>query len=356
MVVHNIIDSTQQIICPIIGITEYLIVQAIGEISGNKSRCDITTLEDLGFSNNVIRMAGGFFTGMFIEWGSKIPFVPVDATVNACGVSVYECDEITSKRLFCERISNAKNKLESLKIKDNFNVGNHFISYCSDVYGKHYLVIHASDNSFKYGEKGLYPEPGCWYWNDLQTYRFQKRYLRYLCGEIVNTFYDYYQQAEMNNPKRNDLMAELILDGMRCDKVLYTPHYGMPSKNSIAIGCQWKKGEKVLLTRRGQDIFIIDDDNQQQDLFPHGFGVRLNGEARSLLLENQQLCINSMQVGSNVKMLESHIVCERFLDENIDEEFIRGFLKGREFIVKKQLKQVYSYSRHGIDEFGIREA
>jgi len=353
MVIHSIVDSTQQAICPMIGVTEYMIAQAVHDLSGSKSKCDIVALEDLGFSNNVFRMLGGFFTGMFIEWDPDISFVPVDATINACGVSVYECQEISSFEQFEKRVRKAEKDLDALGIKNNFNIGNHFISYSRDEFGRSYLIIHASDNSYKYGEKGLYPEPGCWYWKDLKVKMFQNRYLRYLCGETAKTFYEFYLQAEENNPKRNDLMAGLILGENNCDKVLYSQHYGMPTSSSIAIGCQWRQGDKMLLTRRGQPIFVIDDYNQRFNLFPHGLGVRLNGELESLQLEEEQMLINSISVDSHVKMLESGLVENRFLEHKINDEFLKSFLKNRQFKVKKQLTQIYSYSRFGIDKFDI---
>ena len=50
----------------------------------------------------------------------------------------------------------------------------------------------------------------------------------------------------------------------------------MPNKNSIAIGCSWKKEKSVLLTAPGKDIYIIKPslfNDDEKWLTPHGLGV-----------------------------------------------------------------------------------
>lgn len=50
----------------------------------------IIPCSDLGFSNNIMRIAGGFLTGAYYNWSCAVPIVPVDAAINTCTSSVFE--------------------------------------------------------------------------------------------------------------------------------------------------------------------------------------------------------------------------------------------------------------------------
>ena len=65
-------DNTQKAIMPHLKITEQLVSSALEKETGKECNVEITAMPDLGLANNSLRMRGGFFTGMFIEWLSLI--------------------------------------------------------------------------------------------------------------------------------------------------------------------------------------------------------------------------------------------------------------------------------------------
>lgn len=343
------IDSTQQQIIKQLSITENMI-ECIGRRLGDSyCQCAITTLEDLGLSNNVMRMQGGFFTGMHIKWNSTVNFIPVDATVNACGVSVYKLSNNIKFDDFVGCISKAKKVIRSDGIEWNFSSGNHFISLCEDNVGIYYLLIHASDNRYKFGEYGLYPREDTWYYNLIKTYSNDSRFIRFIEGDTASRFYDVYLQAEIDNVKRNNYLAEILVDSILESEYLYSPHYGMPSMSSIAIGCQWRSSPYILLSAPGKDVFVIE--SSEQLLLPHGFGVKAKKDCKNLQCTKQGLIINSVNYSHTEGVLFSENVCTRFEEENINQQFIINFLNNKNVKISKVLHQIYSYNRNGFLDF-----
>ena len=82
-------DQTQNALLAELAFTERLLSRALSLEHSKTVDAEIIALPDLGFSNNIIRMKGGFFTGCLIHWNTEIPFVPVDTTVNVCNISVF---------------------------------------------------------------------------------------------------------------------------------------------------------------------------------------------------------------------------------------------------------------------------
>ena len=121
------------------------------KIGAKASFAHITALEDLGFANNIDRMKGGFYTGINVGWNSDIPFIPVDTTVNSCGVSVFKLITKIELSSFQERIETIDKLLNANGIKNNYNRGNHFIAICEDLQGCQYLILHAGGISPYYG-------------------------------------------------------------------------------------------------------------------------------------------------------------------------------------------------------------
>lgn len=71
------IDSTQEKLYSMLETTENVMnhLLAASTFSGNAK---IVYNLDLGFPHDVIRIAGGFATGIYVSWNSKTPFVPID--------------------------------------------------------------------------------------------------------------------------------------------------------------------------------------------------------------------------------------------------------------------------------------
>src|SRR5262249_26269092 len=158
-------------------------------------------MPDLGMPNNVGRMHGGFFTGALYRWISRVPIVPIDATVNVCGVSVFRVTKpITSRADFDQRILRAIERSRSGKATYcwNFDSGNHFIIYGrvreSDLLpSADYLVLHSSAGEFKRQHNGLYPVAANWYSDSIKVViddEASGRYLRYLEGTVAEKFFE----------------------------------------------------------------------------------------------------------------------------------------------------------------------
>lgn len=271
-------DDTQAEIIPELVKTERLITYAIQKETGHEAYAEITAMPDLGFANNAIRMRGGFFTGMFARWKCQLPFVPVDATVNSCGVAVYMLRDNITKKQFANYVSLAKKKIGETNYHWNFERGNHFISLCSFPNGRQCVVMHASADEYKRGMDGksLYPEPGVWYYDKIRTVfdpDSSGRYLRYLAGAAAEQFIGTAVNLESVNHTRMNDIAALAFGGLLEDELLFVPHYGMPTHSSIAIGCAWENHKSILLSRPDEDLYIIKPNHEQPVwLTPHGFG------------------------------------------------------------------------------------
>ena len=279
MIDKTLRDETQIAILPHLRLTEALVANAIKKETGKDSDVCITAMPDLGFANNSIRMKGGFFTGMYLEWNSIIPFVPIDATVNSCGVSIFLLNKKITSLDLEERINIARKKSNLLGYNWNFERGNHFISLCQIDEEKYCVVMHASADEYKKSlpKCSLYPIPSVWYYRDIKT-EFssdRKRYLRYLTGSSAEKFISIAIDLEVINRHRMQAFAELIFGKSIQDELFYIPHYGMPTMSSIAIGCSWKTQKSILLTLPGKDIFVIVNNNNDTArwLTPHGFGA-----------------------------------------------------------------------------------
>ena len=89
-----------------------------------------------------------------------------------------------------------------------------------------------------------------------------------------------------------------LLFGSNIDcELAFVPHYGMPSCNSIAIGCSWNKDLSVLLTAPGRDIFLIKPNTiitTDKWLTPHGLGV--------------SACINSIEYKDGLYINDNKII------------------------------------------------
>lgn len=281
MINHSLNDATQTAILPELKQTEKLITYAIKKETGQETDVEITAMPDLGLANNAIRMRGGFFTGMFVQWESRIPFIPVDSTINSCGVSVFSLrDEITQEQ-FIHCISQAKEQVGTMGYNWNFERGNHFISLCRLPHGQQCIVMHASADEYKKSivDKSLYPVPGVWYYDKIKVVFSpdnRDRYLRYLAGTDAERFAKIAVGLESVNHSRMSSIADLAFGNFIKEELLFVPHYGMPSPSSVAIGCAWKSNHSILLTRPQEKIYIIRPSREHMPpvwLTPHGLGA-----------------------------------------------------------------------------------
>lgn len=312
MINLSINDATQKAIILHLQTTEELISGAIATETGTYGDAEITAMSDLGLAGNLMRMHGGFYTGMYAQWHSSIPFVPVDATINSCGVYVFTLREVINQNTFINLVAEAKKKIKLLGYSWNFERGNHFITIGTLDNGRPCVVMHASADEYKKSNPNcaLYPTETSWYYDDIRVFQSQKnvsRYLRYIVGTVAEKFIEIAFSIEDINRKRLSETAQLIFGELIDEEIMFVSHYGMPSDSSVAIGCSWKKTKFALLTAPNKDIYIAEpvsicgnsEETLRPTLYPHGFGVEIDHP--TITYSNDRLTIN----GTNIEADET---------------------------------------------------
>ena len=330
-------DELQIEIIKYIKRTEYLITNSINNINGSNNTANVVTLPDLGLPRNIRRIAAGFFVGTFYSWDNETPFVPIDANLNSCGVSLFRLkNPINSKDEFLNLIKKARINISKTSYEWNFDVGNHFISYgeiknsqfISDGY---FVILHSSACEFKRQFNGLYPAENNWYYNSIETYKDKKsdRELRFITGEKAHSFAKSAQMLKLYNQIRLQRLSELIFGEENVsEEVIYCPHYGMPTLNSIAIGCHWlfEEDHYLLLTTKDDPIPIVkakkgfentvNVDGKEIILVPHGLGnVSLHGSNISYI--NDQIKLGETSYSFNDSLNFGKDIAVRSLSTNV---------------------------------------
>lgn len=340
-------DRTQKILLKHLNDTHKLLSTVATNLSSKEKEVTIYAMPDLGISHNVTRMLGGFFTGMFCSWESDIPFIPVDGTVNVCGTAVFKLQHPISIDEFKCRIFHVLK--DSSQYQWNFDQGNHFISLTKGDLGSgknQYLVVHASACEYK---KLLYPVPGNWFYNQIQTIFLpnSSKYLRYISGSNAEKFYALAYYLLPFNKKRNRSFCEKVLGNLLEEEVLNVAHYGMPNIHSLAIGCHFQSTINTLLTYPGGDIFIIQP-HDNTVFTPHGFGLALPPNSDFQYQDTKNINIgtklfsqtNSIQIGCDS--------VNRFsLSDNTLDEFVNKILTLCPGTIVGRLEQLCSYSELG---------
>ena len=356
-------DSTQLAILPHISITEELLCSAIKSASGTGGEVEIVAMPDLGLSSNVIRMRGGFFTGMYIHWKCNLPFVPVDATVNSCGVYIFTLNQSIERADFERRIQMGKKNIHSLNYNWNFERGNHFITYGHFNNGTPCIVMHASADEYKKSRNdvALYPTNDCWYKDEIRVYYSQKeeggRYLRYICGNAAEKFIGIAMSINEKNGKRHKDIAQIMFGDILNDEYLFVSHYGMPTSSSIAIGCSWEESRIVLLSAAKKSIYIIKPDTEHDavdanvdglSLNPHGFGVEIQQPV--INYKNGNLHINGVIITSDdsISYLNGRGVRMRNATDKEVDEHVTKILAECKGTIQNVIKPTLSLSSVGL--------
>jgi len=298
-------DATQLTILPHLERTEELLNKAIKSLGG-KSDVEVIAMPDLGLSNNATRMRGGFFTGMYLNWHSDIPFVPVDTTINSCGVYIFTLKRLLEKEEFSKLLGQAKDNIGSLNYSWNFDRGNHFITMGAFANGTPCVIMHASANEYKKDDpdKALYPAENNWYYNQIKCFSDEKsdgRFLRYIVGDTAEKFIETATSLSEINKRRFQEIAYFIFGDLVNQEYLYVPHYGMPTRTSVAIGCSWMDGKYALLTAPRKNIFIVSPTKKGSNktingymLNPHGLGVEWDNP--TITYADKSIFLNSEKV------------------------------------------------------------
>ncbi len=392
MINLTIDDSTQKNIIEHLKETEKLLSQVSSKLSNHSKKSNIYAMPDLGIAQNEMRMLGGFFTGACYTWDSDIPFIPIDATVNVCGTTVYKLNKEITNKEFIERLNYVMNNrenyltfletylptevLNSIDIDDaskffwNYHKGNHFVilAESNGEYGLakgQYMIVHASAIEFKKDnlKYGLYPVEGNWFYHNIEIeYDAEgKRYIRYISGEQAKRFYDIATYLKEFNQKRNRYFCQSILGDLAEGELINISHYGMPTINSVCIGSQWEQEDYTLLTAPGNDVFLVHPEinleNQNSiimggkniTLTPHGCGVRMENSFDKIEYFADEIKIgnNTYRCGKSVNIgLDVSVRTQGMTQDELDNH-IENILSKCPGKVYGRLRQRYARTKYG---------
>jgi hypothetical protein len=309
-------DSTQSYLLKLLNETEEILLEVLKKLDPN-SKCQIVPAADLGFPHDVIRIAGGFATGCFVEWQCDTPFIPVDTTVNIDTSSVYKLEKNVIDSITPETFKCLVDKLEKSSYINNFQKGNHFISFGVAVEtNEPYLIIHSNEKEFKYQFNGLMPVDGNWFMDDVITYNKGSRYIRYLTGKKAQLFFDIAKSLEEYNIIRHRFIANLVSDFCGISYESDSHHYFMPTNSSVALGCFIAEPGDILpiFSAPGRDIHLYQvqaggenslqliNGDKPKLIVPHGWGKRSISEP-SIEWQDENLIVNNLSFP--IKPLES---------------------------------------------------
>lgn len=358
-------DETQKTLEQYLLKTEELMNELLIKSFSGSAQIKATT--DLGFPHDVIRIAGGFATGVYVSWEANRPFVPVDTCVNVCSVSFFELDEDISGLFTIEHLEFIKKCLSRGIYISNFHRGNHFVSYMrSIVTGKLYLLLHSSANEFKENYNGLYPVKGNWFFDNIKRYTNGCRYLNYLDNQDAEMFYKIASGLYEFNEIRHEFIARIIL-GSEKDilNVNHYHHYGMPTQNSVVMGAHVLQDQEIapVLSMPGKNIYMLkfnslrDDSlsiNKVQFITPHGWGkkhksipqISLDADANSFSLDENTY---NIEFGSSLRS-HSNLELRNFCDEksNQKDNFFDYLGKMYDFEIIDEMEQIISWNKEGV--------
>lgn len=384
-------DNTQKNIMRHLETTSKLLSEVGTELSGTQKESKIYAMPDLGIAQNGTRMIGGFFTGACYTWDSDVPFVPVDATVNVCGTTVYKLNQRITVQEFQKRLDNVmKNRktylkyasthlpsqiLDSIDIERadkfywNYNVGNHFAILAeqnddnSELPKGQYMIVHASaielkKDNLKYG---LYPVEGNWYYDDIKTKYDDRenRYLRYIYGKKAFRFSELANMLQKINKDRNRYFCKKVLGELAGEEIINLSHYGMPTNNAICIGCQWEQEDFTLLTAPGNDIYLvhpnvsakntINVNNREITLTPHGCGVMLKNSSDTIEYLDDGILIGNkhFKKGESINIGNDVAVRTKGMNSTSVKQHIETILGKCPGTIYGQMHQLFARTKYG---------
>ncbi len=358
-------DETQKALAHYLSDTEILMNELLSKSFSGSAQIKVTT--DLGFPHDVIRIAGGFATGVHVSWESSRPFIPVDTCVNVCSASFFEIDREILDLFTNDYMNSVKEHLSQGIYVSNFHRGNHFISYLhSQKTGKLFLLLHSSANEFKDNFNGLYPVKGNWFYDKIKFYSDGKKYINYLDDKEAESFYRLAEGLYKFNEIRHEFIAQVILGTLKnVTNVQHFHHYGMPTYNSVVMGSHiLKDGESApVLTMPGQNIYMVkfnsvkDDSlliNESQFITPHGWGKRhKNVPQISLDLNRNKFTLDSesyeIKFGESLRAHTNLELRDFNSEKNSGKDNFFNYLeKMYNLKITDEMEQIASWNKEGI--------
>ena len=361
-------DQSQASISPHLQDTERMLARAASLVSGSEQPAKVWAMPDLSFSTDVKRFLGGFFCGAFYSWESSEPFVPIDANLNCCGVSMFKLKQpVEDYAHFADGIRHAMNiTRERSSYLWNFGAGNHFVifGYAEGSQGipeGPYGLLHSSAGEFKKQHNGLYPTTGNWFGDRIETIEDPSinRHIRFIRGKFAERFIQTAKSLDAYNQQRHRYFADLIfgVDNID-DEVCNLQHYGMPTENSIAIGCQWMRERVVpLLTAPEKPVYLVHPKlggindvqigGERLTLFPHGLG-RCSRDPMSVEYVPSGIVVNGAVYTPQDSLRNDERLPMRDFDRNEAEggripSIIRQMLERCAADIVAKIDQIYSY-------------
>jgi hypothetical protein len=354
-------DYAQALLIPYLERTQRLLSNALRKLD-SAADCQVVPAADLGIPYDVLRLAGGFATGCFIEWQCSTPVIPIDTTMNIDTSSVFWLDSDPGEAFSQERIESLKRRIDADSSYEwNFNRGNHFILTCRrDTDGRYALLLHSNEKEFKDQFNGLCPTPDNWYEKSIRVFEGE-RSIRLLVGDPAQLFSQFAHMLQNFNILRHRFIATMLMgDCVGITEEYHKHHYFMPTPTSAALGCYLcESDEEVpIFSSVGRPIAMfrptVGGLNEVRLLaggncliVPHGWGMTAS---RPLLLvqsdDHLVLSGRSYSLKPGVSLLDHADVTPRLFDGGMHEflQVIRAHTPGN---LVAQLVQLSSYSRHG---------
>ena len=279
-------DHTYETLVKYINVTQKIATKALRQFDSN-AEFRIMDAPDLGIPYDVDRLAGGFPTGVYIQWECKEPIIPVDTTVNCCTASIFrlkENDKIDVQQ-FVTCLSSLNTIWKDGSYIMNFDRGNHFISLCMDSKERMYLIMHSGTKEFTKCYNGLYPIKGNWYYDKIKVFECNGRYFRYIRGREAEIFSKTAQSLNRYNEIRHENIAYSIFNKIGAEWISaeHYHHYGMDSDHTIKIGCYVVDKGTIfpVFSKPSYDIDLFEVEKSSQYtvdnklVVPHGWGKKV---------------------------------------------------------------------------------
>jgi hypothetical protein len=355
-------DHAQALLIPYLTETRRSLLIALRRLDSGAD-CQVIPAADLGIPYDVLRLAGGFATGCFVEWQCRTPVIPIDTTMNIDTSSIFWLNGDPSDVFSEERIEGLRRRIDDDSSYEwNFNRGNHFILTCRrDTDGRYALLLHSNEKEFKDQFNGLCPTPNNWYERSVQVFSDGGRKIRLLIGRQAELFAQLAHMLQEFNILRHRFVATMLLgDRITITDEYHKHHYFMPSPTSAALGCYLcEPGEEVpVFSSLGRPIAMFRAaagglnkvrllTGKTWLVVPHGWGMSAS-RTLHLTQSDEDLDLNgqSFPLKPGISLLDHEDVTPR-LFEGGTREFLKAIRAHTPGDLVAELIQLASYSRHG---------